>query len=179
MAKLPLYPSHPERICWGCDRLCRADKLSCGNDQRTQHPIELLGSDWVEWVRERRGDDCFDLPEDRCAPAAGVTDGTEKRALRERALHALRNVIDFGLGVNVVDLGLVYALEVDDARVIRAELSMTTPASPRDDHIVREAEDRLRAVSGIRAANVRLVRSPPWDPSRMSTQVRALLGWSS
>ena len=48
--KFPLHPKHPERICWGCDKYCPVDSLSCGNgSDRTQHPIELLGDDWYEW----------------------------------------------------------------------------------------------------------------------------------
>jgi hypothetical protein len=49
MAKIPLYPKHPERICWGCDLYCPADDMRCGNGTiRTQHPIELLGENWLE-----------------------------------------------------------------------------------------------------------------------------------
>lgn len=41
---------HPERVCWGCDRYCPADNLSCGRDTvRTPHPAELFGDDWMEW----------------------------------------------------------------------------------------------------------------------------------
>ena len=48
--KFPKLPKHPERICWGCDKYCPVDSLSCGNGfDRTQHPIELLGDDWYEW----------------------------------------------------------------------------------------------------------------------------------
>lgn len=51
MSKLPLRPSHPERICWGCDKYCPADDLACGNGTiRTQHPCELFGDDWLEWA---------------------------------------------------------------------------------------------------------------------------------
>lgn len=47
--KFPLHPRHPERICWGCDKYCPADALECGNgSDRTQHPAELLGDDWLE-----------------------------------------------------------------------------------------------------------------------------------
>jgi hypothetical protein len=61
MAKLPLYPSHPERACWGCDRYCPADDLACGNgSERTQHPIELFGPDWVEWSEELRAESPVD-----------------------------------------------------------------------------------------------------------------------
>lgn len=46
--KFPIAPLHPERLCWGCDRYCAADRLLCGNgSERTQHPVELFGADWM------------------------------------------------------------------------------------------------------------------------------------
>lgn len=46
----PTHPAHPERICWGCDRYCPADKLMCGNGSvATLHPAELFGEDWLSW----------------------------------------------------------------------------------------------------------------------------------
>jgi hypothetical protein len=52
--KLPLYPLHPERVCWGCDRYCPAHELACGNgSERTPHPVELFGEDWVEWSEQQ------------------------------------------------------------------------------------------------------------------------------
>ena len=46
----PLHPKHPDRICWGCDKYCPADDLSCGNGTiRTPHPVELFGEDWLDW----------------------------------------------------------------------------------------------------------------------------------
>ncbi len=53
MAKIPLHPKNPERVCWGCDKFCPADNLNCGNGTvRTQHPAELFGDDWLEWGEE-------------------------------------------------------------------------------------------------------------------------------
>lgn len=50
MAKIPLHPRNPERICWGCDKYCPADSLACGNGTiRTPHPAELFGEDWDSW----------------------------------------------------------------------------------------------------------------------------------
>jgi len=48
MAKpFPLHPARPELICWGCDRYCPAADMACGNGaDRTQHPVELFGTDW-------------------------------------------------------------------------------------------------------------------------------------
>ena len=49
-----LHPKNPERICWGCDKLCPAHSLACGNGTiRTPHPVELFGEDWLEWETQR------------------------------------------------------------------------------------------------------------------------------
>ncbi len=49
--RIPEWPAHPERICWGCERYCAADDLRCGNGkERTQHPIETFGPDWMKFV---------------------------------------------------------------------------------------------------------------------------------
>ena len=54
IVKYSLHPRHPERICWGCDKLCPADSLACGNGTiRTLHPVELFGEDWVEWLDDK------------------------------------------------------------------------------------------------------------------------------
>jgi hypothetical protein len=54
MTNFPIHPKHPERICWGCDKYCPADDLRCGNGTiRTEHPVELLGDDWFEWLMEK------------------------------------------------------------------------------------------------------------------------------
>lgn len=51
MAKrFPIHPAHPERTCWGCDRYCPAGDLACGNgSERTPHPAEVCGDDWLDW----------------------------------------------------------------------------------------------------------------------------------
>jgi hypothetical protein len=55
MAKYPVRPAYPERLCWGCERLCPANDLACGNGTiRTQHPCELFGDDWLEWAQSRQ-----------------------------------------------------------------------------------------------------------------------------
>ena len=48
--KFPINPAHPERLCWGCDQYCSADSMRCGNgSDRTAHPVELFGEDWLTW----------------------------------------------------------------------------------------------------------------------------------
>ena len=63
----PHHPPHPERICWGCDKYCAIDALACGNgSERTQHPSELFGDDWLEPILP------FDAAEARSDPARRV-----------------------------------------------------------------------------------------------------------
>ncbi|MFO1262346.1 MAG: DUF3079 domain-containing protein [Rhodoferax sp.] len=51
--RFPIAPAHPERVCWGCDRYCSADDMRCGNgSDRTQHPAELFGDDWMSWGQD-------------------------------------------------------------------------------------------------------------------------------
>jgi len=51
--KIPVHPKHPERICWGCEQYCPVNSLACGNGtERTPHPIELFGEDWLAWEPE-------------------------------------------------------------------------------------------------------------------------------
>ncbi len=48
--KFPTHPKYPERICWGCEKFCAAQDMRCGNgSERTPHPVELFGADWLGW----------------------------------------------------------------------------------------------------------------------------------
>lgn len=96
---------------------------------------------------------------------------------RTRVVEALRNVIDPELGVNVLDLGLVYdvALSGDDVRI---DLTMTSPACPLGDVLVADVEQTVRRlVPAAARVEVRLVWEPPWTPERMSDAARRQLGW--
>lgn len=67
--KFPILPSHPERICWGCDKYCPADSLACGNgSDRTPHLAELFGEDWMDWKPGAPP------PSAACEPVAQATD---------------------------------------------------------------------------------------------------------
>jgi metal-sulfur cluster biosynthetic enzyme len=96
---------------------------------------------------------------------------------RDDVLEALRQVDDPEIGINVVDLGLVYAVDVAGDRV-RVTLTMTSQACPLGPHLVQTAEAAVRErVPGAREVVVELVWQPPWTPERMSPQARRQLGW--
>ncbi len=88
----------------------------------------------------------------------------------------LRQVIDPELGINVVELGLVYRIEVQGSRV-EVDLTMTTAACPLGEQIVMDAQRRVGRVPGVERAHVQLVWQPPWSAELMSAEAKRLLGW--
>ena len=91
--------------------------------------------------------------------------------------EALRQVEDPEAGMNIVDLGLVYLIEVAPAAV-RVDMTMTTAACPMTDMIVEQARDAVSAIvpPGI-AVDVNLVWDPPWTPDKMTGVAREHFGW--
>ncbi|CAG4885082.1 Fe-S protein maturation auxiliary factor SufT [Georgfuchsia toluolica] len=91
--------------------------------------------------------------------------------------NALLQVVDPEAGMNIVDLGLIYRIEVA-ADMVTVEMTMTSPACPMGDMITAEVEQVLRELlpDSVRC-DVRLVWSPAWDPSLMSEQARQHFGW--
>jgi metal-sulfur cluster biosynthetic enzyme len=93
-------------------------------------------------------------------------------------LEALRDVIDPEVGMNIVDLGLVYKVDVVDAHVAVA-LTMTAPACPLGESVIEASRVAIeRHVPGIHSISVDLVWEPPWRPSMMSDAARKQLGWT-
>lgn len=92
-------------------------------------------------------------------------------------LDALRRVLDPELGINVVDLGLVYDVAIAPGRIDVA-LTMTSPACPLGSQMKGEAEAALRRASPGTDVDVRLVLDPPWHPALMSEAAKRQLGWS-
>lgn len=92
--------------------------------------------------------------------------------------EALRHVIDPELGINVVDLGLVYGIDVKDDG-IRVTMTMTTRACPLGESLAEQAEATIwQNVQGVKSVSVDLVWDPPWQPSMMSNAARKRLGWA-
>ncbi len=97
----------------------------------------------------------------------------------EAVREALRSVDDPEAGMNIVDLGLVYTVEVGPDVVI-VELTMTTAACPMADMIMDQAYDAVSAiVAPDITVKIRLVWDPPWTPDKMTDTAREFFGWSS
>jgi metal-sulfur cluster biosynthetic enzyme len=92
-------------------------------------------------------------------------------------LGALKRVIDPEVALNIVDIGLVYGVRVDDATV-HVRMTMTTQACPVADALLDDVFVELAAVFGdSRDVDVELVWEPPWSPVRLSDGARRSMGW--
>lgn len=96
---------------------------------------------------------------------------------KDDILAALRYVIDPELGINVVDLGLVYDVQIT-GRDVRISMTMTTPACPLHSYLNQSAQDSIcMRIPEVKSVQVDLVWEPPWHPMMMSTEAKHQLGW--
>jgi metal-sulfur cluster biosynthetic enzyme len=91
----------------------------------------------------------------------------------------LRNCYDPEIPVNIVDLGLIYALDTSDeekGKRISMKMTLTAPGCGMGPSLAADAEQRMLTVAGVSSANVELVWDPPWSPERISPAGREKLG---
>lgn len=100
----------------------------------------------------------------------------DRDALRERVIDALKQIYDPELPVNIYDLGLIYSVDVDDAGVVEARMTLTTPGCPVAQTFPGSVENAIREVEGVTAAQVELVWDPPWCADNLSMEVKLQLG---
>jgi len=97
----------------------------------------------------------------------------------EAIVEALRTVLDPEVGINVVDLGLVYGIEATP-HGIRLTMTMTSSACPLGAYLEESAERAIRArVPEAKSVEVSMVWEPAWDPAMMSAEARRQMGWRS
>ena len=94
----------------------------------------------------------------------------------DQARLVLRRVKDPELNLNIVDLGLIYDIQVDGID-INVDMSLTSPGCPSGPEIMGEAEKQLRTVPGVGDVKINLIWSPPWTPDRIEPRVRTYLSF--
>lgn len=109
-------------------------------------------------------------------PVASTPLDADQEAVRARVIETLETIYDPELPVNIYDLGLIYAIDVDAELEVKVRMTLTAPACPVADSIVREVEQKVRATPGVNAAKVELVWQPAWDKSRMTEAALLELG---
>lgn len=90
---------------------------------------------------------------------------------------ALREVIDPEVDINIIDLGLVYAIRIHEQHIL-IRMTMTTPACPLHASIRAEVETAIRRrMPKVVEVQIELVWDPPWHPAKMSGRAKRQLGW--
>ncbi|HEY6209589.1 MAG TPA: metal-sulfur cluster assembly factor [Gemmatimonadales bacterium] len=89
---------------------------------------------------------------------------------------ALRQVKDPELDLNIIDLGLVYDVEIDEGEV-RVTMTLTSPGCPAGPMITNDVYRVLRALDGVKDVNIDIVWEPYWTPERIDPKIRALMGF--
>lgn len=99
-------------------------------------------------------------------------------ALDERkVLETLRQVIDPELDCNIVDLGLIYGIQIEDTKV-SIKMTLTTPGCPMHESIAMGVQAALLNLDSVSEVEIDLVWDPPWSPAKMTGEGRAQVGIS-
>jgi FeS assembly SUF system protein len=108
---------------------------------------------------------------------AGMTNDPAAHAeLHAKIVAAIKTVFDPEIPVNVYDLGLIYEILVDEARVAGIRMTLTAPNCPAAQWLPGQVEQKVKAVEGVADAKVDVVFDPPWDRDRMSDAAKLQLG---
>jgi metal-sulfur cluster biosynthetic enzyme len=94
----------------------------------------------------------------------------------ELVRKALKGVKDPELGLNVVDIGLIYDVTVSEAGDVHVTMSLTSPGCPSGPEIMGDVKQVVGDLDGVNSVEVELVWEPYWTPDRMDPRVRAFLG---
>lgn len=95
---------------------------------------------------------------------------------RDDVYESLKAVIDPELGINIVDLGLVYAVEIEDG-LVRIQYTLTTMGCPIGPLIEQQMHAIVSKLDGVSAVHPEMVIRPPWSPDMMSDEAKAALGY--
>lgn len=94
----------------------------------------------------------------------------------DQVREVLRGVFDPELHMNIVDLGLVYEVRVEKARV-EVKMTLTSPGCPYGPYLIHQVKDTAQSLKGIQEARVEVVWEPPWGPDKMTEEARLELGF--
>ena len=118
------------------------------------------------------------------AAAAAAADAAERPStipademarLTDEIVGALKTVYDPEIPLDIYELGLIYKVDIDDDRMVKIDMTLTTPNCPSAAELPGQVENAVAGVPGVREAKVNIVWDPPWDPSRMSDEARTEL----
>lgn len=100
----------------------------------------------------------------------------DKEQLKEQIMEVLEEVNDPELNIDIVNLGLVYGVEIDDEKNVDITMTLTAMGCPLAGVIHELVENAVKRIDGIKEVTVNIVWDPPWDKSKMSRYAKIALG---
>lgn len=100
-----------------------------------------------------------------------------EETLRDKIEEALRTVHDPEIPVNIMELGLVYEIKIEEGGKVKITMTLTAPACPVAGEIIMEVESKVRAIDGITDVHVHLTFDPPWTRDMMTEEAKLELGF--
>ncbi len=95
--------------------------------------------------------------------------------LKEEVKKKLKEIIDPELGINIVDLGLIYDIKIENEGEVTITMTLTTPTCPLGDYILDEIRQKLSTIKGIKSITINLVFDPPWTPEKINEEAKKKL----
>ena len=100
---------------------------------------------------------------------------SENRLTEEKIREALKDVIDYEIGLDVISLGLIYNIDIDENNNVKVLMTLTTPMCPLGPMIVNDVERKIKEL-GANEVEVELTFDPPWSPEMMDPEIRKAMG---
>ncbi len=97
-------------------------------------------------------------------------------ATEEEIRESLRQIVDPEIGINIVDLGLIYETSIDANGLVAITMTLTSPGCPLSGYIGTAVESAVTDLEGVKEVDVDIVWSPAWNPSMMSEDAKLELG---
>ena len=101
----------------------------------------------------------------------------DKQQTEQDIIETLKTVHDPEIPVNIYELGLVYTIDIKDDGYVQITMTLTAPGCPVAGDIIREVDEKVRAVPNVSDVNVMLTFDPPWTRERMSEEAKLELGF--
>ncbi|MBD5251823.1 MAG: DUF59 domain-containing protein [Bacteroides sp.] len=101
----------------------------------------------------------------------------EKLAIEEKIVKMLKTVFDPEIPVDIYNLGLIYAIDLDDDGNLHIDMTLTAPNCPAADFIVDDARIKLESIEGVKSVDIRIVFEPEWTKDMMSEEAKLDLGF--
>ena len=93
----------------------------------------------------------------------------------EIVLEQIKQIIDPDIGLNIVDMGLIYGVDINDD-IVNITMTLTSPGCPAAPQLLNGSQTVVQQLDGVEEVNVNVVWTPPWDPEMMSEEAKDELG---